>query len=62
MDLNFVTHRTEQNTNSSRRPICESVKSLIEIDMSPEGPQMNHNENHCIHTVDQVQCVFIINR
>ena len=33
----------------------EKRTSLIEFDMSVDGPQMCHNEKSCIHIVEQVQ-------
>ena len=61
MDLNFVTHRIEQ-WPAYKRPSREPVQSLIEFDMSADGPHMYDNERRFMHTVDQVQLGFCKSR
>ena len=51
MDLNFVTHRTEQDTQTINDPVCDPVNPLIEFGMSVDGPHMYHIEKRCRHTV-----------
>ena len=42
-----VSHRTQESTD-------EKVVPLIESDMSPDGHQIDHNEEHGMNTVEEV--------
>ena len=58
VDLNFMTHRTEYNSEyhpAYKQPGREPVKPLNEFGMSADGPHMYHIEKCGRRTVEQVQ-------